>query len=338
MYKIAYIVPYFGKLPKGFKAWLATCSTNDDIDWIIITDDDEEYDYPKNVKVYKSSFEELKKRIASMFDFEICLDRPWKLCDFRPAFGEIFASELQGYDFWGYCDTDLIWGNIRKFVNEDILDKYDKIGFQGHSTVYRNTTDVNKRYKVIAPGIINYKTAFSCEKGCCFDEVGISNIYEWLHIPYYRETNFAHLDMFSTSFFLGHLPQNEDYKNRYQVFIWENGKLERVYLHEGALHYEEYMYLHFFCRPMKYCADNYDKDSVFVIYPDRLINLDKSRVDVSFVKKHGRCSALHFYCAVFWERRKKLTIKKVIKALRTKIKNNITRSNSKAAVKASIVS
>ena len=47
------------------------------------------------------------------------------------------------YDFWGYCDIDLIFGNIRKFITDDILDKYDKILSRGHFTLFRNKDSIN---------------------------------------------------------------------------------------------------------------------------------------------------------------------------------------------------
>jgi hypothetical protein len=70
-------------------------------------------DAPLNVAVQLCEFEDLAKRIRRHFEFEISLERPYKLCDFRPAFGEIFADELTGYDFWGHSDLDLDFGRIR---------------------------------------------------------------------------------------------------------------------------------------------------------------------------------------------------------------------------------
>ena len=58
---ICYVIPYFGKLPAGFKMWLLSCSANDTIDWILYTDDYTEYDYPNNVKVHYCSYEDIKK-------------------------------------------------------------------------------------------------------------------------------------------------------------------------------------------------------------------------------------------------------------------------------------
>ena len=42
-------------------------------------------------------------------------------------FGHIFSDYLVGYDFWGYGDIDLIYGNISKFITRDMLEQFDCI-------------------------------------------------------------------------------------------------------------------------------------------------------------------------------------------------------------------
>lgn len=318
MKKICYIIPYFGKLPKGFEMWLLSCSKNDTIDWILYTDDKTEYKYPKNVKVKYCNYEDIKNKIQNNFNFKVCINRPWKLCEFRPAYGEIFKDDLREYDFWGHCDMDLIWGDIRKFITDDILNKYEKIGFQGHSTIYKNIDEVNSRYRTIVPGKINYKQAFTSEEGFCFDETGICDIYDYLKIPYYKGTNFAHLDRFTNSFFLGHLPESDTYKNNRQVFCWKDGKLLRYYLYDKKVFEEEFMYLHLFSRPISYRIDKYNEKETYVIYPDVVKRIDKEKINYNFINKKGKCGALRFYIKVAYFNRKKLTLKKIIYNLRKK--------------------
>lgn len=317
---ICYIIPYFGKLPAGFRMWLLSCTMNSTIDWILYTDDHTTYDYPSNVKVYYCSYEEIKNRIQKCFDFKVSIDRPWKLCEFRPAYGEIFAEDLVGYDFWGHCDMDLIWGDVRKFITEDILAKYDKIGFQGHSTLYRNTLEVNGRYRIHRNNIVDYKEAFTSNEGRFFDEVVMADLYKALNIPQYTETNFAHLDRFTTSFYLLYLPEWEGYKNNRQVFSWENGKIIRNYLDGSIVKKEEYMYIHLFSRPISFKAKEYTKDNVYAIYPDIVREVKKEQIDYQFIKRHGTCNAFQFYAKVAYFNRKKMTIKKIIYNLKKKAK------------------
>ena len=82
--KIAVLIFYFGSLPPFFWAWLETAKTNKTIDFYILTDD-ERVTSSDNVHVILMSFDDVRKRIADCFDFEIALERSYKLCDFRPA-------------------------------------------------------------------------------------------------------------------------------------------------------------------------------------------------------------------------------------------------------------
>ncbi len=312
MKKICYIVPYFGKFPSYFQVWLDSCKFNEDIDWIIYTDDKTSYNYPNNVIVNYCTFEDMKNRIQKHYNFKICLDRPWKLCDFRPAFGEIFSEDIKKYDFWGHCDIDLLWGKISHFITNDILDKYDKIGFQGHSTLYRNSKDVNIRYKHILDNEIDYKNIFSSKQGFCFDEDGIEEIYKNLNIKYYNKINFAHLSKYDYGFFLCKFPKEDNYKNWRQIFSWKNGTLLRHYIDKNkTLQTEEYMYIHFFCRHMNYKINSFEENITYVIYPDVVDRLNQP-LNEKYILKHGKYSKVKYYLKNLYLNRHKITFQKII--------------------------
>lgn len=310
MKSICYVVPYFGKLPDSFGLWLMSCRYNPTVNWILFTDDKTEYDYPDNVKVYYCSFDEIRSRIQSHFDFPIVLDRGWKLCDYKLAYGDIFAHELEGYDFWGNCDVDLMWGDIRKYYTDELLEKYDKIGFLAHSTLYRNTPQVNTRYREIIEGEMDYITAFSEAQGHAFDEVGIEAIYKHLGIDYYKEINFANLTKYETKFHLDLMPKEDEYKNNRQVFTWDNGKILRHYLHDGRVFTEEYMYIHFWCRPMTYKVSNYNKNK-YLIYSDVVTDKDFELTE-KLIKNKGKSHPVAFYAKSIWKNRHKLTPERII--------------------------
>lgn len=319
MKSICYIVPYFGILPYNFQIWLDSCKYNNTIDWIVFTNDTSEFNYPPNVKRIVMTFEELKDKIQSKYDFKINIDTYWRLSLFKPTYGEIFKEYICNYDFWGHCDVDLIWGNIRKFLTEDILEKYEKIGFQGHSTLYRNLALVNERYKTIVPGKLNYKEIFSGNERYSFDENGMEDIYNFLNIPYYKVTNFAHLSKYDYNFFLKYLPKEDDYKNNRQIFEWENGKLNRLYLYNNKIYKDEFMYLHFFCRPISFYVKQLEKNKKYVIYPDKFLE-SKCEIDEKFIKRHGKCSKIKYYVTSLYYNRKKITLRKIFENLDRMIK------------------
>ena len=322
MKSIAFVIPFFGKFPKGFDLYLQSCGFNSTIDWIIFTDDRTTYNYPDNVKVNYCSFEDVCKRIREKFDFEVNLDRPYRLCEFKPTWGEVFANELKEYDFWGHCDIDLLWGDIRKFITDDILDKYEKIGNQGHATLYRNTKEVNARYRYIPQNAPGYIESFSAKTPRAFDEWPMEMIYKELKIPYYMETIYAHLTKYEHNFHLGHLPKKDEYKNKRQVFTLSNGILLRHYLEKnGELATQEFMYIHFWCRPMVYKTAATEQAS-YLIWSD-CVDKQKHPVTVGQVNWLGRKHPIQFYAKSLWFNRHKLTWKRIIFNVRESIKRRM---------------
>ncbi len=73
------------------------------------------------------------------------------LCDLRPAYGHIFQDLLNGYDFWGHADIDVVWGRLGLLLSEPHLERYDIISSRrgyiaGHLTAYRNCDHINSLF------------------------------------------------------------------------------------------------------------------------------------------------------------------------------------------------
>jgi hypothetical protein len=129
------VVPHFCPRPAYFPLVVRSMAANPDVFWLLLTEQPVPGP-PPNVAVQLCEFEDLAKRIRNHCEFEIALERPYKLCDFRPAFGEIFADELTGYDFWGHSDLDLVFGRIGAHLPAAAFEA-DKILFNGNFSLYR---------------------------------------------------------------------------------------------------------------------------------------------------------------------------------------------------------
>lgn len=219
MKKVCFVVPYFGKLPDYFQVWLNTCKTNPTIDWLLFTDDTQLFDYPENVKVTYWSFDEVRTHVQKNFDFQINLKTAYKLCDYKVAYGEIFSEYLIDYDFWGFCDIDLIWGDIRAFYTDELLEKYVKIGCQGHATIFRNTEEVNSAYRIQVEGNKSYRVIYTQDAIGCTDVGYITRVFQTLNLPAYTETIYAGLQKYDPAFYLQAEPKELGYLNRRQVFF-----------------------------------------------------------------------------------------------------------------------
>jgi hypothetical protein len=146
---IALVIPYFGKWPEWMDAFLISCAWNPDVDWHFISDCGEPAAHPPNVHFHESTLERVSAQASKTLGFPVELKRPYKLCDLKPAYGLMFSELLEGYDFWGHCDPDILWGNIRKFMTPELLNRYDilttrKHALAGHFCVYRNEERINR--------------------------------------------------------------------------------------------------------------------------------------------------------------------------------------------------
>ena len=159
-----------GRLPQWFQLWLNSCARNQLTDWLLFTDDRTNYNYPDNVKVHYLSFDELRQLIQRQFDFPIKLSNSYKLCDFKPCFGEVFQEYLEGYEYWGHCDTDQIWGNLDKWLVEVDSETHLRISHWGHCCLYRNLPEVNALYRTQLKELFSYRDVFSNEGHIPFDE------------------------------------------------------------------------------------------------------------------------------------------------------------------------
>lgn len=283
--RILFIIPYFGRFNNYFQLWLQSCKYNPTINWLILTDDKTAYDYPSNVHVVYTTFQEVVRQFQNCFDFPIELTQPYQLCEFKVAYGEAFANYAAGYDFWGHCDVDVIWGNLRRHLTDDILKSFSKISWRGHLTLYKNTDRINKLYRTPIEGVSFYKYAFSNPTGFPLapDERAINFLYEMEGEKIYKDLMFADLKIRSYNFELLHFPKEENYKNRHQIFLWDNGNLQRLYTYNGVVHKEDFAYIHFLKRNMKLPKDLAIANR-FLIVPNRFLNID-GEVTYALVQK-----------------------------------------------------
>jgi len=169
---IAIVTCYYGPLPWYFPYFLHSCKYNPSVDFFIITDNNESvYDIPSNVKFIVMSLSEIETLATERLGFPISIPYAYKLCDFKPAYGYIFSDFLQKYKFWGHGDIDVVYGNIRTFITEALLDEYDVISVRhdyitGTCALFRNTEKINALFKVSK----DIQKVFSEERHFCFDE------------------------------------------------------------------------------------------------------------------------------------------------------------------------
>lgn len=307
MKKILMICPYFGHLPNYFPFTLASMAANKDVNWLLLTDDHTEFDYPQNVKVVYTTFSELCKRIREVMPVNVSLHAPYCLCDIKPFYGKVFSDYLQGYDFWGHHDLDMIFGDMRNFFTEDRLSSFDRLLYLGACSLYRNTNIIND-FLLREITQIPLANQALCEGwNLALDEI-IANVLMRKHGFRIWEANeiFADIDPLRKSFrrVEAAFPIEETQRafiNTYpkqgkMVFSWNRGKLFAHILQQGIMIEQEYLYLHVQKREMTTTIEPGDR---FIVVPNTF--LPWQTIDNHFVSKYAKGGLYGQYFKLKWQ-------------------------------------
>ncbi len=274
MKSIIIIIPYFGTLPKMFPFWLQSAKNNPSIDFLLITDNRIEPE--ANIKVLNYSFDQIKDIIQSKFNFEICLKSPYKLCDIRGAYGYIFNEHIKNYDFWGWGDLDLIYGDIRRFITTDILDKYKVISGWGHLTLYKTTDECIQFFKTKVDGFQYFKDVFSRSYNSAFDEYnhkGLSDLWRHLQPDMIWDSRLFDDIRVPRLEFNFHSEFHPEYSNKL-IFEYNNKSLFRIYINEkNEIVKEQSLYAHF--QQRKFIKINTCDYSHYLIIPNSFIDTEQ---------------------------------------------------------------
>lgn len=147
--RIAFVIPYLGTLPKYTSLFFHSVSSNRDIDVLLLVDQQPRIDVPSNVYIHVTSRSSILDRIRISTGLEIRDITGHKLCDFRPFYALMFEKELRGYNWWGHCDVDLMFGDLSRWMKNYLNSQYDILtahnsGTIGHFTIYKNDPAVSK--------------------------------------------------------------------------------------------------------------------------------------------------------------------------------------------------
>ncbi len=292
--KKCFIVPYFGVLPDYFQLFLNSTRENEGFNWLIITNDQSPYNYPSNVTRVIMEFEDCIQLIQSKFPFEVVIKRPHKLCDFKPSYGYVFADYLKNYDYWGYCDLDVIYGDLKKFYPDELIDQYDRIGMYGHFCLMKNIKEINELFMMEYNGKFPYKIAFTADKYLALDEPHseIGSVNDFIlktNLRFNTEYNCLNFSSVSWSFKETIFIKE---KNRYEpkftsgmVAARENGSILKYEIVNNKITKTAYAYLHLHKRRMEI---HIPRESVeFIVVPNEFISYNIS-ISPSFIKEHSR--------------------------------------------------
>ena len=305
---ICVIVAYFGKFSNYFPLWLKSCEYNSKIDFFIFSDCHYDVDVPGNVKLIPFTLERMKEIAKEKTGIKnLYLDKPYKCCDFKPLYGEIFYDYISNYEYWGHCDLDLIWGDLYGFMNKYDYSKYDKFLNLGHLSFYRNTKEINHRYTQKF-GNSTYLDILTSEHNMAFDEnEGMGKIYILHQFPFFYKRIYADISPIYHRFRLSEycFLDKPDVNYKYQVFYWDKGRTYRAYLDvDNKIQTEEFMYIHFQKRPNFQLSERLLSVGSFFITNKGFIPMCEKNISIEDIRKYNNFYPLieNFELTIWWIR------------------------------------
>lgn len=274
MKKLCFIALWVGKLPENFWLWRESVRHNSDVDFYFVSDQ-KNVEPLENLHTVYMTLEQIRERFQKIVDVPIVLKTPYKLCDYKPLWGKAFSEFTKDYEFWGHCDIDLVFGNIRSFVTDELLDANDKLFDAGFCIIYRNNQEMNELYKRSASKdnmAYSYIKAFRTQYACYFDEYMGMSILSWKYCKVYRDQL---EEKMVQDFGWQQLNFQSYITKEYFLFQWKDGKLYRWRCDEnGKLlseqEPEERMLVHIQKRKMKFdfSEEELQKKNEFWIVPN----------------------------------------------------------------------
>lgn len=233
---IVVLVPWFGPWPFWLPAYLASCAANPGVRWELFGDHPIDTPLPSNVALEQLSFADYCEQVSARLGIRFAPAAPYKLCDLKPALGEVHADRLGGARFWAFSDIDLVYGDLLGHFGP-LLERWDIISthhtrISGHFALLRNTPQVRGAFRQAR----NWRAALETPEHTCFDESGYSQRLlphkKWprllrnlvyLHDPLVRRSRFV--EEFTTPMRGGRHPWLLGRDTFPQRWCWQHGRV-----------------------------------------------------------------------------------------------------------------
>jgi len=233
--------PWFGPWPAWTDLYLVSCAANREVRWVIPTDQPLPENRPGNVDFLPMTLGEFAERVSTATGARFAPTEAYKLCDIKPMLGHAFEAETVGYRSWGYSDMDVVFGDIRRFYDDDLLERYAAISthanfLSGHLAVFKNNEQTRLAYRRRRR---RWREAIAAPDYVQFDEMRFSAVFKpgrpLHHLIAIRPSLFV--ERYST---VGGHTWIDGTKNFPDVWTWKDGALRTTVSGE-----REFLYLHF---------------------------------------------------------------------------------------------
>lgn len=271
--RVALVSVWFGKEPACFSVWLKTAASNSGIDFVVICDFEPTLPPPANVRMVRETKSEYSAKVSRACGSPFSLGNPYKLCDQKLLIFRLYSDLLTGYEWFGYCDLDIVWGDLSLDLTPTALETLDKIGLNAHCSLWRLS-----RFEAFlndVAGLADSRKLLDRTRNYALDEhSGLQQLFA--KCP--RVQLFRHdLNLHPCQ---GKLVPLDWYHRGSDTIYWERGRLFwREYTPLG--YYEtEHSYLHMQRNGFAVDVGSVQAADLFVLSPNRIFASDRNTIQV----------------------------------------------------------
>lgn len=147
--RLAFVVPFLGRWPRWAELFFLSLRANSSVHVLIFCESSPPFSLPPNAFVFETSRSAMVERLRRATGLPLEEISGHKLCDFKPFYGLCFSDYLASYEFWGFCDVDLMFGDLEKLLRSSLMAEVDVFTAHdtrivGHFTILRNNDLVNR--------------------------------------------------------------------------------------------------------------------------------------------------------------------------------------------------
>jgi hypothetical protein len=217
--KVCIFCVYIGKLPINISHWIISAKFNKNYDWYIFTNDIDRVKVDKNIKFIPISLSSYIDDIKNKLNVEeVNIQTLNRVADFKVMYGHLFEDIAKNYDWWGWTDLDVMYGNFDEFLNDEVYSSNEIIGYISNSGILfgpfcllsnnlkKLYTEVDDYKKMLSNGNPSFR-----QHASLIEEIALGRIIKQKNIKVYMQTKDKEI-----------LIKNE--ADRYPL-IWDNGNL-----------------------------------------------------------------------------------------------------------------
>ena len=143
------------KLPKFWKHIKKSMLFNKQFDFLVLTKQAERELIECNVTITLFKEDVFLHRIMDLLDIDIHTAKQLPLHKTKVLWGDVFFNYIKDYEWFAWCDADVIFGELIKFYTDEMFEKNDIIAATPSNAVYSTFSFIQTKHKQLYKRVDN---------------------------------------------------------------------------------------------------------------------------------------------------------------------------------------